>query len=90
MVKKVCPPKKKPVKKGLAGAAQCGGQPLEVSISRASLQLPLRDLFAAFALAGLLSSSDPIDDDFLLEGMNMIADQACIAADAMMKRRLEK
>lgn len=90
MAKKMCSPKKKATVKGIAGAAKAGGSPLEVSISRASLQLPLRDLFAAFALAGLLSSSDPIDDDFIFEGMNMIADQSFIAADAMMKRRLPK
>lgn len=81
MAKKVCPPKKKPAKKGLAGASQCGGKPLEVSISRASLQLPLRDLFAAFALAGIISSCDCNTCE---------ATEAYRFSDAMMKRRLVK
>lgn len=84
MAKKSCSPKKKAAPKGLAGAAIPGGGPLEVSIKRASFQLPLRDMFAAFALAGLIAdtNSSGRPDDF-----------ACASygyAEAMLKARLLK
>lgn len=50
-------PPKKPAK-GLAGAATPGGEPIEVAIKRFAVALPLRDMFAAAALAGLLANSN--------------------------------
>ncbi|TXH13414.1 MAG: hypothetical protein E6R03_11380 [Hyphomicrobiaceae bacterium] len=83
MAKKNCPQKKKPAPKGLAAAAASGGEPLEVSVKRMSMQLPLRDLFAAFALAGIKSCGYCGDPD-------ETADEAFVLADAMMKGRLCK
>ena len=82
MAKKNCPPKKKPAPKGLAAAAASGGGPLEVSVKRMSMQLPLRDLFAAFALAGNLAA----DQENILSAAEAAGD-AYHYADAMMRQR---
>lgn len=81
MAKKNCPPKKKPALKGLAASAASGGGPLEVSVKRMSMQLPLRDLFAAFALAGIVSNG--------YDGYAKVAEakEAYDYADYMMQQR---
>lgn len=81
--KKVAP---KP-RKGLAGAAEPGGaeiagrQPIDVNIRRFAVASPLRDTFAAAALAGLLANGDNSGS------MSWYAREAYDHADAMMKER---
>ncbi len=84
MAKKNCPPKKKSAPKGLAAAAASGGGPLEVSVKRMSMQLPLRDLFAAFALAGIVAHG--------FDGYAKVSEakQAYDYADIMMRQREAK
>jgi len=60
--KKVAP---KP-RKGLAGAAEPGGaeissrEPIDVNIRRFAVALPLRDMFAAAALIGILENGNTL------------------------------
>lgn len=80
-----CPKKKVPAKKpvkGLADAAEKGGLPIRVAVERMSIQPPLRDMFAAFALAGMLAN----------EGYNhwvsgRVAEEAWMMADQMLETR---
>lgn len=82
--KKVVPPKKPT--KGLSAAAEPGGEPLRVQIDRFAVALPLRDMFAAAALAGYLSGVERDDPD-VVPTIKQIASDAYRYADAMMEAR---
>ena len=66
MSKKKAAPKPR---KGLAGAAEPGGaeissrEPIDVNIRRFAVALPLRDMFAAAALIGLIENGNRFWDD---------------------------
>ena len=77
--KKAVPPKK--TVKGLSAAAEPGGEPLRVQIDRFAVALPLRDMFAAAALAGMLANSD------FTGGPRFYSQEAYNVADAMMETR---
>ena len=85
MAKKQGCPKKVPAKKaarGLASAAEKGGMPIRVEVERMSIKPPLRDMFAAFALAGIMAKSgawEIREDD--------AAEASWAVADAMLKAR---
>lgn len=81
MAKKKCAPKTKAEPKGLAGAAMRGGEPIDVNVGRLSVKLPLRDLFAAFAMAGMLADASVRDTQ------GVVAKNAWLMADAMLKAR---
>lgn len=90
--KKTVPPKvlKKATStpKGLAGGAEKGGEPVRVAIDRFAVQLPLRDLFAAVAMNGVVSSTTSRGcDGFSLPNNDIIADIAYRMADEMLKAR---
>lgn len=82
------PGKKPPAKpvKGIAAAAEPGGNPLpdrepiQVELKRFAVALPMRDLFAAAALAGLLFDDPGIS-------YSEAAGISYLHADEMMKRR---
>lgn len=81
-------------KAGLAGAAEPGGKPLRVAVERMSIQPPLRDVFAAFALAGLLSDGAGIHNGPYNAAGAIRVDDVCKCAwkwaDAMLELRGDK